>query len=148
MIITGLSHWKRNEVKAHDSDAANFLKVCQPSLGDLRRRIAEQRKKIEDYETPDFQKMEEDLANGEFIVPKQLTKHNVFKGLVNREKELQAQFEDFLNGGNTHLGHVFAGSGLYSAKKSATIQSSELPSIRDWALVDVEDARMGDNTVS
>ncbi|RJE16464.1 hypothetical protein PHISCL_11199, partial [Aspergillus sclerotialis] len=76
-----LNHWRRNEVKALDPDAPNFLKVCQPSLGDLRRRIAEQQKKIENCETPDFQKMEQDIANGEFVVPKQLTKHNVFKGL-------------------------------------------------------------------
>ena len=142
-----LDRWQWQNVAANSSDAAKILTVCQPSWGDLRSQIGIIQKKIDDFETPEFLQMEQDIANGKFIVPYELGKHQAHKTIVNQKKELKAHFEDFLKSGKPHLGHVFAGSGIYAAKRNAVASPNELPSTRDWAVIEVTPARMGDNTV-
>lgn len=148
-ITPGLDHWKWNHVAASDNDAASLLKMWQPSWQDIKMRIAQiDNELIDDLETSEFQQMEQDIENGEFILPFLLREHRAKKTLVDQKKELKANLEDFLGSGKTHLGHVFAGSGMNSVKSSAATDSSERPSIRDWALIDVKSERMGDNKAS
>lgn len=129
-------------------NASRILKMCQPSWYDVENRISEIDQVIEGIETPEFLKMEQDILNEEFILPFLLRDHRTKKKIVDQRKEQMANFENFMEDGRIHLGHVFAGSGMYSAKRSTATYGDERPTIRDWALIRVKPERLGDNKAS
>lgn len=139
-FISGLDHWRWHSVAPDNSDAASILKMCQPSWQDVKSRIAELKEdieatkaRIEGIEYPEFQQMEQDIENGEFNVPRRITtcKYRAYAKALNQQRELKANLEGFSKSENTHLGHVFAGSGMYWVRSSATTDGDERPSIRD-----------------
>lgn len=91
--------------------------------------------------------MEADLKAGELIIPYyQLAEHLSDKEYIDGKSAQKADLENFLQT-STHLGHVYAGSRLFSVKESALTNGREC-TIRDWALISVVPERIGDNMVS
>lgn len=127
-----------------------MLKMCQPAWCDIEDRIADLDGIIQEHKTASYLSIEAELADPTgFVPPKRLKFYEETKRLIRHYSDIRDQFERFLNSRDTDLGHVFAGSGLFSVKKSTIDPTTTLsPTIRDWALISLSPNRTPDNTVS
>lgn len=126
-----------------------ILKLFQPSCSDIKTLIAHLDDKIRVVKHPDFWRIEADLADPTgFVTPVEVRNHRADKETLSYLTRKRAEFDGFLRSGANYLGHVFAGSGFWSAKRRSTIDDTPDLSIRDWALVDIAPNREPDNTVS
>lgn len=127
-----------------------MLKMSQPSWGDIKDRIATLNDDIQEIKIPRYLNVEAQLADPTgFVDPISLRFYQGTKAQIQHYSNVRDQFVRFRDSGSSNLGHVFAGSGLFSVKVSARAPSSTpSPTIRDWALISVTPTRAPDNTVS
>lgn len=124
------------------------FRCASPARRISRRKWKNLIKKIANPSTAAFLKMEADIDAGEFFPPYELSEHNRDKTLIKTWKAEKNIFSEFLRSKDHVLGHVYAGSGREVVKHLAsTANEKGLPSTVDWALIDIEPSRLGDNIV-
>lgn len=79
-----------------------------------------------------------------FVSEKEEEKYQTIADSIKMFDASKAPFQKLLHDGEYYL-DVFAGSGLYRNKR--LFPSSKLPTLMDWALINIEPGQMGDNKV-
>lgn len=72
---------------------------------------------------------------------------NLKKLHISSFEEQKKHFEFFLTGSEYYLGHIVSGSGLYRTRQQVHIKTADCPSVIDWAIIDIDQKRMGANKV-
>lgn len=122
-----------------------MLKVNQPAARDIGTHVKYLEKQVDDIRSPTFCRIEADVLAEECVVPRDLAFYKRENNSLERLHGEKERFKDLLTTGKHYLGSVFAGSGLQKFKGN-TANADELPSILDWALVEISPERRTEST--
>lgn len=137
-------------ITEYDTKAREILHVEQPSAYDLRANIDRLSRDIGSHESNQLKDLRRridlvDQGSDEFYVTD--TERRSYRRQMRILDALQrskALLQAFASSERYYLGHVVFGSGLHRTKRC---RDDVLPSIRDWALIQVAPKRLGKNNV-
>jgi hypothetical protein len=139
-----IEHWRQYGIKPGDN-MARELKVDHPSPRAIQETTRALEKEIDKIQTSDFKLNEEPLSHD----------IEIKKGTKKRHLQAKRQLSDwkaFLNDIQTFdpgFGSVWATSGLKVGRAPSIDGGNHaLPTIYDWALIEIPSNRVGSNTVS
>ncbi|EEP81066.1 predicted protein [Uncinocarpus reesii 1704] len=143
-----LTRWYTNGISANDADAKEYLKVDQPSMHDIENELAVLDEFIKvDQNHKCYASIQTALQADEFITPPDSELYKSIKASLQKHMAKKLHIEQFRDSGAPYLRHVYAGSG-YREKPILRENHSDYEAIMDWALIDVEDSRVGDNNIT
>ena len=135
-----------------DQMAQKLLHVDHPSVGDLRSAIsrAESTKKEaldRDYCDLKFRMRKHKKLPDVYVTDKKQSHFKTKNLYIQAFRKRHKFFQSFLDKRQYYLGHVVAGSGLYRTKQQAHMKTGNVPSALDWALINIDPQRLGENKV-
>ncbi|PKY08616.1 hypothetical protein P168DRAFT_301285 [Aspergillus campestris IBT 28561] len=145
-----LARWESSPVTESDTAVKEILQVDQPSVYDLQVNIDRLTREITAYENdqlkdlmrgidlPDQGSDEVDVTDTDHRSSKTCMR---YLDVIRRSR---AHLQEFAVPEKYHLGHVAFGSGLHRTRRSG---DDVMPSISDWALIQVDPKRLGRNNV-
>ena len=103
-----------NEITPFDLDAARILRVSQPSAADIAAEI--DCDKILSFHNSNFVNTEAAMVTDKESVPRpEKREYHLVVGMIKHREAMKSSLGDLYH--NSHLGTVFAGSGLLRSKR-------------------------------
>ena len=126
-----------------DQMARKLLHVDHPSVGDLRSAMSRAESTQKEVLDRDYCGLKFRMRKHKKLPDLYVTKNLYVQAFRKRHKF----FQSFLDNRQYYLGHVVAGSGLYRTKQQAHMKTGHVPSTLDWALINIDPQRLGENKV-
>ncbi|KAL5357171.1 hypothetical protein BJX96DRAFT_181267 [Aspergillus floccosus] len=137
--------WTKKGVGVQDANRAEYLGLDSPSKGilnfglnDLDRRICGLR------EDQRFSRVEKAKARGDFVIPRDETAWKTLSDAIAPLQKQRKEVNQFFEKKQYYLGAVFYASGL---KEVPMKRQPHLLQIRDWALIQPKDRKLGLNRI-
>lgn len=92
-----------------------------------------------------YTRVQEALSKNDWIIPDDKGRYNELEVSIAPIRQLKSGLENLQSTRGLSLGHVYAASG-YQERCLETV-STHTPSVLNWALIRVNEERLGDNTV-